>query len=109
MQSSAAKIINRYFPSLTPAQSKDLSTFLQFENQFPETFSPFIEAMAFTGDFFLNSSNFFPIFSRPDAVFNLSSFNLSKYSSLVYFLFQMQYSPFTKFTQPTQFEQFRQA
>src|SRR3989338_7159626 len=103
MQSSAAKIMKRYLPSFTPAQSKDLSTFLQLVNQLPETFSPFIEAIAFTGDFFLNSSNSFCIFSRPEAVFNLSSFNLVKYSSLVYFLFQMQNSPLTKFTQPTQF------
>src|SRR3989338_358413 len=109
MQSSAPKTINRCLPSFTPTQSKEFRTFLQLENQFPDTFSDFIEAMALTGNFFLNFSNSFSNSLMFEKLFNLSSFNLLKYSSLVYFLFQIQYFPLTKFTHRAQSEQFRQA
>src|SRR3989338_4312055 len=109
MQSSALKTIKKCLLSFTSTQSKARRTFLQFENQLPDTFSDFIEATALTGDFFLNSSNSSSNFLIFEKVFNLSSFNFLKYSSLVYFLFQMQYSPLTKFTHNAQLEQFRQA
>src|SRR3990167_2793555 len=99
MQSSASKTINRCLPSFTPTQSKDCRTFLQLDNQLPDTFSDFTPATAFTGNFFLNSISNFLISEK---VFNFSSVNFLKYSSLVYCLFQIQYFPLTKFTHKAQ-------
>src|SRR3989344_2022241 len=98
MQSSALKVINRYFPSFTFSQSKDWVTFLLFKNQFPETCSDFIDIITLCGNFFLKLSNFAFIFPR-----------ILKYSSLEYFLFQIQYSALTRFTHPVQLEQFLHA
>src|SRR3989344_198259 len=108
MQSSALKTINKYLPSFTPSQSKDCGTFLLFKNQLPDTFSDFIDIIDFWGNFFLKSSNSTFIFSIPEKVLSFISFSFWKYFSFAYFLFQIQYSAFTRFTQPTQLEQFRQ-
>src|SRR3989344_3097322 len=104
MQSSELKTINKYFPSLTPSQSKDFVTFLLFKNQLPDTCSDLMDIIALWGSFFLKSSNSTLIFSIPEKVFNSISASFIKYSSLAYFLFQMQYSALTRFTHPTQFE-----
>src|SRR3989339_247754 len=109
MQSSALKVINRYFPSFTFSQSKDWVTFLLFKNQFPETCSDFIDIITLCGNFFLKLSNFAFIFSMPEKVCNFISPRILKYSSLEYFLFQIQYSALTRFTHPVQLEQFLHA
>src|SRR3989344_3502061 len=109
MQSSALKTINKYLPSFTPSQSKDCVTFLLFKNQLPDTFSDFIDIIAFWGNFFLKFSNSTFIFSMPEKVLSFISLSFLKYSSFVYFLFQMQYSALTKFTHPAQLEQFLHA
>src|SRR3989344_7958526 len=106
IQSSALKTINKYLPSFTPSQSKDCVTFLLFKNQLPDTFSDFIDIIALWGSFFLKTSNSIFIFSIPEKVFSCISFIILKYSSFVYFLFQIQYSAFTRFTQPVQLGQF---